>query len=487
MAINWVKSNKNSLRALCAEVSSEISLGYLENGLKLIHDFVEKVITEPLCTGEAFGSRLLDQLCLEIGTANWGLISSQLNLQLQAKCKKDTYIYIVTKLQSSGGHTRVIEDFILARPDSCHVVLSTELNGKSDRYYFENKFDKKLDVRFEYSSRGTYLEKLTWLQKRLFQIGAERIYLFNHHQDSVAVAAVVPDLVGNLSFYHHGDHHLCLGVYLGRGEHIDPHPFGYQNCRENFGIDNTYVPLVIDDKGIRPDDLQFMESGNLTTCTAARSNKLEIPYFISYLEVIPELLRATGGRHIHIGKLSPWGLMKIKRQLKKYGIATERFTYIPWVPSVWRALHELRIDLYISSFPYIGGLTLLEAMGAGTPVVMHNHIASRLLSGVDMAHPEVFFWRDPNELFDYCKNLSASELIRLSKIGRQHFEDYHSRELLVKFLDKKNLQFCRIDSQRKYFKQQDEWVFFLEQQISFGHLFGRELYRLFRKLRSRLN
>ncbi len=53
------------------------------------------------------------------------------------------------------------------------------------------------------------------------------------------------------SFYHHGDHHLCLGVYLSHLEHIDPHPMGYHNCRDALGIDNTYIPLTVDDKGDR--------------------------------------------------------------------------------------------------------------------------------------------------------------------------------------------------------------------------------------------
>ena len=43
----------------------------------------------------------------------------------------------------------------------------------------------------------------------------------------------------------------------------------------------------------------------------------------------------------------------------------ERFIYMPWVPSVWKTLHDCRVDLYIASFPYGGGLTLIEAMGAG--------------------------------------------------------------------------------------------------------------------------
>jgi len=125
--------------------------------------------------------------------------------------------------------------------------------------------------------------------------------------------------------------------YLRHIEHIDPHPMGYHNYREALGIDNTFIPLSVDDKGPRPKEGFWKKKGYLTTCTAARSNKIEIPYFISYLDVIPSLLKITGGRHIHIGRLTPWALFKIRRGLKRYGIQSDRFIYTPWVPSVWKA------------------------------------------------------------------------------------------------------------------------------------------------------
>jgi hypothetical protein len=139
----------------------------------------------------------------------------------------------------------------------------------------------KADVSFRKAApQLSYLQKLTWLQENLLKINPQKAYLLNHHQDSVAVAAIQDEMGIEASFYHHGDHHLCLGIYLPHIEHVDLHPMGYHYCRNVLGIKNTYVPLVVEDQGPRPVEWPFMAEGGLTTCTAARSNKVDIPYFV---------------------------------------------------------------------------------------------------------------------------------------------------------------------------------------------------------------
>jgi hypothetical protein len=193
-------------------------------------------------------------------------------------------------------------------------------------------------VRFLSAPRGDFGARLSWLQGALIGCNPEHVYLFNHHQDSVAVAAIQPGMGIKASFYHHGDHHLCLGVHLDHLVHIDPHPMGYHHCREMLGVENVYVPLTFEDKGPRPDTLPFAPGGVLTTATAARSNKIEIPYFVSYLDLIPRLLKVTGGRHIHIGRLTPWALWRLRRGMRKEGVPADRLVYLAWTPSVWRTL-----------------------------------------------------------------------------------------------------------------------------------------------------
>lgn len=473
-----------SIYSLSDKISLLIERGDIDQALRLIHDFVERIFTEPLCTAQVFGSKTLDDLCQRIGKANLQKCGREIVDAAPGGQEPPVFTYVVTKLAKSGGHTRVIEDFIRARPGGRHVILSTELDGRSDVAYLMKGLAGQVDIAVEQAPKENYQRRLTWLQSRLLNIRPNKVYLFNHHQDSVAASAILSEMKLDAGFYHHGDHHLCLGVYLSHLEHIDPHPMGYQNCREVLGIDNTYIPLTVDDKGGRPAVGQFFHHGTLTTCTAARFNKIEIPYFVSYLDLVPELLKVTGGRHIHIGRLTPWAIFRIRQGMKHRGVQQDRFVYIPWVPSVWKALHDHRVDLYVASFPYGGGLTLIEVMGAGIPVALHRHIFSRILSGIDLAYPGAFSWRKPEELLNFCISLTPGDLEAAGRMGRMQYEQFHSQANLVAIL---NGAVCNCpkphDLSAQFSVESDEWAHWVESQSNMERLISKAAYRFLKRFR----
>ena len=53
----------DSMHSLTENAYHSIHKGDLHSALKLIHDFVERIITEPICTAQIFGSKTLDDLC----------------------------------------------------------------------------------------------------------------------------------------------------------------------------------------------------------------------------------------------------------------------------------------------------------------------------------------------------------------------------------------------------------------------------------------
>jgi len=320
-------------------------------------------------------------------------------------------------------------------PSARSVVLVTGIAGATDEAALRLRFkDLMPSVEFEFAPQGAHLQKLTWLQQRLLGLSPDTVWLFNHHQDSVIVAAVQPESGYQVRFYHHGDHHLCLGVHLAYAEHIDPHPMGFHFCRDVLCISNNrYLPLVARDQGIRAAHPARTDAA-LVTCTAASSNKLEVPYFIRYVDVVPQLLQASKGKHIHIGCLSPFALWEIRRGMRRLGLPDSAFEHIPYVPSVWRTLQEKKVDVYLASFPYGGAKTLIEAMGCGVAVVLQMHPFSRLLCTYDMAPAEAFKWRHTSELCTYLKQIGCEELTRQGQLSRRCYQEFYCEDLLRKGL-----------------------------------------------------
>lgn len=474
----------SSVRSLVSRAESSLGHGRINHALLLVHDFVERIFTEPICTAQVFSSEDLDQLCLKIGRRSF----ADLNASQIAACSdlnnRQVVVYLVSRLQRSGGHSRLVQDFILSQPEKTHLILSTEVGGPSDEKYLSERFASVDNVRFMRAPRGDFQTRLNWMQSALLASQPEHVHLFNHHQDSVAVSALVPELELIGSFQHHGDHHLCLGAHMRHLTHVDFHPMGYHYCRHELGVNNVYLPLTFEDKLCTTGHSGFSRGGSLTTATAARSNKVEIPYYVSYIELIPEIIGITGGKHIHIGKLTPWALSRVYKKMRRMGIKKERFVYIEWSPSVWNSLHENMVDVYLASFPYGAALTLVEAMGAGIPVVMHQHMQSRVLSGLEMAYPEAFRWTEPEELLTHLAKLTPETLEHEKKLSRLRYERFHRPVILRNYLRGSNSSQLPVPPLASEFKPRyDEWAAWAESQLNMPRLLYRFAYRAWRKLR----
>lgn len=478
----------SSVSSLIRRAETALDDGRVNKALWLVHHLVERIVTEPLCVSQAFGSRDLDKLCLRIGRQNLSSLGVRQEDLWPLRTSRSRVVYVVSRLQRSGGHSRLVQDFIRAQPDKDHLILSTGVGGPSDEDYLSKVYADDDSVRFMSAPRTDLQSRLSWLQSMLACCQEEYIYLLNHHQDSVAVAALVPELGLKGSFLHHGDHHLCLGVHLDHFTHVDLHPMGYHHCREELSINNHYLPLTFEDKHFVPVQTEFARGGCLTTATAARFNKVEIPYYVSYLDTIPQMLKVTGGRHIHIGKLTPWALRRMRIQMRKKGVPADRLIYIEWTPSVWKSLQEHEVDVYIASFPYGAGLTLIEALGAGVPVIMHQHVHSRVLSGLELAYPEAFHWADPEDLYAHLASLEPKRLEPEKQLSRLRYEEFHRPEILKSYLHDTNSIQRPVPPLRSEFRPRyDEWAAWAESQLSFSRLVYRSVYRTFRKIRSLLS
>lgn len=396
-----------------------------ETALRLITDFVTDVVRDRRAVVNVLASEELDELCKHIGKK-----SIELNPEITqgiGEVQENTVIYIVTELYNTGGHSAVIEDFIACQPDKNHIILATDILEQFNINNVEDRYCHPSVILEQAPNSGLY-PKLRWLQQKLIQHSPSQIFLINHHQDAVAIAAIYLDIDSQIVFYHHADHQLCLGVYLSNVIHVDPHPQGFYNCRNQLGIKNNfYLPLSAKDFGCVPaSERKFMASGSIKTCSSGNQHKFEQEYRYNYSEIIPRILQETKGSHIHIGPLSETTLAKIRDGLQNYGLQSKNFVHIPWVKSVWSTLREQDVDLYLESFPLGGGKTAIEVMGAGIPIIGHQNYKSRLLCCFDINYPEALFWRKPSELYEILSTITPEFLKEQSLYARRHYERFHS-------------------------------------------------------------
>ncbi len=409
-------------------ISALLDAGRFDAALAAIEGVVEDVICEPLNTAEIFADAFLDEACQRAGRAV--LLQLRSNAPASFPDEPVPVVFVASRLQASGGHTAVLAD--IARHTGGTVkVLLTGVSGRTDVGGLKHLFGSGLpQLSFEVSPRGSRAARVQWLQRRLQALQPSTVWLFNHHQDSVAVAAVQPGQGYQLKYLHHGDHHLCLGVTLAWGEHYDPHPMGFRNCRDVLQRpDNKYLPMALEAPAAEGASMPA-RGGPLVTCTAAGRNKIEHAYSPAYAEVVAGLLAQTGGVHIHIGRLSAPYRWRLRRELRRHGVPQQCLRFIPYVRSVAATLAREQVDLYLGSFPYAGARTLVEAMAAGVAIAAHDHSQHSFLGAMDMLPPGSCFWSRPEELFEFAASHDRATLQAIGQRARDHYIAYHTPEAM---------------------------------------------------------
>jgi hypothetical protein len=431
-----------SLAQFRAEVADEAARGNLNSALERIAGLVREVMFHPAAIARVFSSPELDGLCGLIGR----LIPAETAMVPGAggEPREDHIVYLVTVLPKVGGHTRVLADLVRAERAARQTILISGVNEATDLESLAAFFPSSL-VALEVAPPGDLLSRARWMQTRLAQLRPRRTYLLNHHYDAAAIAAAQPDLVGKLVYIHHADHMLALGVHVSHARHVDLHALGFHHCREREAVvSNVVWPLVVADQGHRV-DADFLQHGHLTTCTSGRFGKFEfaygfglVPYLYRYEDIVPLIVQASGGAHIHIGELSDSALARIRTGLSAAGVPPSRFVYIPYVASLWQTLLERGVDVYIGSFPWGGGRTVAEAMGAGLPLIIHANYYSGFLDSEAHVYDGAMIWRQPAELAAFLSKLSGSQLVQHARRSRAFYETHHRPELLRAAIELEN-------------------------------------------------
>ncbi|MGL4768110.1 MAG: glycosyltransferase [Formosimonas sp.] len=419
-----------NINAFAQQQLADIAAGHFDGALSQVSQMAYEVSSHPRAMSKVMASPELDDVCRAAGQAMLPQLSPR-----NADVDERPWLFIATYLYDQGGHTRVLEDYIKFSNGQKCVVLLTNLGNGDPVIHKGDLFTdavEQLGATVRISTSGSMTDKLRWLQQTIVDLNPARTFLFTHFYDSVAVAAAQAIPTGTGYFLHHADYRFSLGVYTDCVQHIDFHPAGLCLCRDKLKVKNqVYWPFSASDDGVRGAD-SFFKNGRLTTASSGAPAKFAPPYPFNYFEFVPQIIAAVDGAHVHIGRLSDEQVAQIHHGLDARGLPRERFIHVPNVPSVWRALLEYGVDVYLPSFPVGGNKATLEAMGSGTPVISHLGMGDyRYMIGGDfMIYPQAPRWRNVAELGAALGLMqSPDNLQQHREHARAHYDAYFSETL----------------------------------------------------------
>ena len=423
---------------LTAQLQQLVRSGKAEEALVGAARIVMQAFSREDLAGRLVFSAELDGLVRQVGDQ---LIREHFpDVRLAFQRCSPVQVFLATEVYAWGGHTRVLETILENTAGVRSVLLLTDL---FDHYRSSPAFRNEAVELFRRRGVEVYilessgvLNRIRELVKLLCLLAPVRVFLFAHHQDVIAYAAASPLLDTRFLYIHHADHNLTLGATFTHVAHVDLHAFGYRSCARALGGGNFYLPFTISDRGVRR--LVTKPRGTYNTATSGTWNKFNPNYEYAYVRMLPSILSAHAGQHVHIGPVPPSARELIAGRLREHGVDAERFRHVEHVPSLWQAMTDYDVDLYLGSFPVGGGRATIEVMGSGTPVVLHGNQQSGLLRGAGLSYPEAYLWRTPDDLLQILRNLRPEDILAQGALARAWYEKHYSlahfRDCLTKLL-----------------------------------------------------
>jgi glycosyltransferase involved in cell wall biosynthesis len=391
--------------------------------MSLMRSVCQYVLRDPETAGQICGSMSLDKICIDL--------SKKLpSIEVAGTAKP--FVFVVSEIYQTGGHTRVIECIIESLgPQNC-LVLSTNLYNRQTLATL-NWFTQRTGADLRICEAADFLDKSAWIRAYITKDGISNIYIVSHHDDVGAIAACyTPECLERTLYLHHADHQLAFGATIQDWRHVD---FGVQifdYCRRELGINNEIWHMGVPDKGVV--DLVYQPVTARRSVTCGSQTKFALAGRLRFSDVIVAVIASTGGTHVHVGTLPANELAELTRKLQEAGLSPDRFKHVPFTPNLAQFIIDNRIGLYIGSFPHGGGRATIEALSVGVPILTHQSDYSRLLSACDIMFDGAPFWSTIAELEDTLESLleDPDALVELGKRGRNLFERRHRAELFTR-------------------------------------------------------
>lgn len=418
------KAASSKLKAEEKLWTPDMALQVIKSGLADVYAFRDR----DFIFRKLYKSEVLDSLCESIGYIQYCL----LDLSPDKNPDSRKAAILISALNRTGGgiYREIMEMIEVMRTREIWLIVTNMTEA-----------DITPEVRQELAGfpnaqlvcMGHLEDRLPILETFLLKLKAARLYYYCGH-DNTLVDAAMQDYGGRNIVPFSFDHGLSLGLdNTNLNMIIAKTPKDYKLLSKKFGEHAIYIPCW--NKSIQS-RLEYAPpaDGHLTTATAAaRFYKYEGEILGRFADFITDIMKVTGGSHIHYGPLPDQVKRKLLRELDAKHIPQERFRHIEWADNLANSMLENGVSLFISPFP-IGSIKLnLQCEAAGIPMLVYDGGITRIEKN-DFLHPDVLKWKNKREFYKILTSLDQAKLQELSTRGRKWFDSHNELGLLVPYM-----------------------------------------------------
>ena len=275
---------------------------------------------------------------------------------------------------------------------------------------------------------------MRFLSEKMLELSPSKAYFYVSHDNPYAIALMNAGVCKNICLFSFDHGYICgidnpeIDCIIAKREN------DYFMLRKRFGEKVVYIPTW---GNHRPQDSQhtYIPFHNhtqlITACAAARYYKVDGGGSESYLPMVIDLLKITGGIHYHYGMIPEEKLAQISCLLEQNGIQPHQFVNIPWVDCLADSMLEHKVDVFLEPFPTISYKITLEAMSVGIPVIVHNGYTR--INSVDFVPKSCLSWNTKEDFLLTLSSLSADTLLEQSEQIMQYYSVNHDVEVIKPF------------------------------------------------------
>lgn len=145
---------------------------------------VSRVFEDRRTAGVVLDSTGLDTLLQDMGRALLRFSGEDVELPPRAQRCNPLRLYLVTEVYMSGGHSRMLEDFIAAVPSARHVVIFSDLFARQGGAQEAIRQIESRGASVVVVNEETFVLRSLRLVRYLKEYQPDICILFNHHQDA---------------------------------------------------------------------------------------------------------------------------------------------------------------------------------------------------------------------------------------------------------------------------------------------------------------